>query len=56
MASSPKLPGRLGNPDLTLGTDPRADPRMVAKMVEVGLDVPPPPSAVQHDSPMDAIQ
>ena len=55
MASSPDLPGRLGDPGRTLGTDPRADPRMVAAMAAVGLDVPPPPSPVDHTSPMEAI-
>jgi acetyl esterase len=32
-------PGRLGDPDLTLGTDPRADPRMVAVLSGLGLGV-----------------
>lgn len=54
MSTTPHLPGRLGDPAMTIGTDPRADPRMVAKMAEVGLDAPPPPS-VPHDAPMDAI-
>lgn len=31
------LPGRLGNPDLTLATDPRSDPRMLAAMKPFGL-------------------
>jgi acetyl esterase len=30
-------PGRLGDPGLTLGTDPRADPRMVTVMAAFGL-------------------
>ena len=30
LMTTPHLPGRLGNPDLTLADDPRADPRMVA--------------------------
>jgi hypothetical protein len=29
-------PGRLGNPDETLGTDPRADPRLAAAVNEFG--------------------
>jgi acetyl esterase/lipase len=33
----PPAPGRLGDPDLTLGTDPRSDPRMVAAMTAFGL-------------------
>ena len=32
------LPGRLGDPGRTLGTDPRADPRMVAALAAFGLD------------------
>ena len=32
-----RLPGRLDNPDLTLGTDPRSDPRMVAALEPLGL-------------------
>ncbi len=36
--TSPTLPGRLGNPDLRLNTDPRADPRMVAELAIAGLD------------------
>ena len=34
--SSPMLPGRLGNPSLTLATDPRLDPRLVAAVA--GMD------------------
>ena len=30
-------PGRLGNPDETLATDPRADPRLVAALAPFGL-------------------
>ena len=39
------LNGRLANPDTTLGTDPRSDPRMVAALAPFGLDgnTPPPP-------------
>lgn len=42
-------PGRLGNPDLDLRTDPRADPRMVAALAPFGLDTnaEPPPVTVQ---------
>lgn len=31
-------PGRLGDPALTIGTDPRADPRMVAVLAGLGID------------------
>ena len=37
MTSDLSLPGRLGDPDLTLGADPRADPRMVATLEPLGL-------------------
>jgi hypothetical protein len=39
-ASQPgvKLPGRLGDPEMCLGTDPRADPRMIAAMVPAGFE------------------
>lgn len=33
-----KLPGRLGDPGMCLGTDPRADPRMVACLKKAGFD------------------
>ena len=35
--TAPLLPGRLGTPDMSLGTDPRADPRMVALFHQIGL-------------------
>lgn len=31
-------PGRLGNPDSNLGTDPRTDPRLLAAMIPFGLE------------------
>lgn len=34
----PTLPGRLGNADMNLGTDPRAEPRMVAALKAFGMD------------------
>ncbi len=37
-SAPPTAPGRLGDPALTLGTDPRADPRMVAVFTALGLD------------------
>lgn len=30
--------GRLADPDCPIGTDPRADPRMVKALAEFGLD------------------
>ena len=46
MSVSPLLPGRLGRPGLDISDDRRADPRMVAAMVPLGLHVAPPPSSV----------
>ncbi|MFZ8990937.1 MAG: alpha/beta hydrolase [Pseudohongiellaceae bacterium] len=37
MSQAPKQPGRLGNPNLTLRDDPRADPRMIQAMEQLGL-------------------
>ena len=37
MSTTHPLPGRLGNPDETLGTDPRTDPRLVAAITPLGL-------------------
>ena len=53
--SAPHLPGRLGDPDMHLATDPRADPRMVAAMAPFEMDVPPPPSPVNAGSDIEAI-
>jgi acetyl esterase/lipase len=40
--------GRLADPDCTLGTDPRSDPRMISALAPLGLDgrLPPPELAV----------
>lgn len=46
----PNLPGRLGNPDMQMRDDPRADPRMVASMAAFAMDVAPPPSPVTSSS------
>src|SRR3954469_10649688 len=35
--AAPILPGRLGNPDMTLADDPRADPRMIAALAPLGI-------------------
>ncbi len=50
-----ELPGRLGNPAATLGTDPRADQRMVAVLEPLGLAGEPPPTPVSMDSPTDEL-
>lgn len=52
---SPVLPGRLGNPDLTLRDDPRADPRMIAAMEPFGLADRAAPAPVDADSPIEAL-
>ncbi|MCY3585103.1 MAG: alpha/beta hydrolase fold domain-containing protein [Acidimicrobiaceae bacterium] len=48
-------PGRLGDPDMTLGTDPRADPRMVAVLAAVGLDGHGEPATATADSSMEEL-
>ena len=45
--------GRLADPDATLGTDPRADPRMVEVFRRFGLDGRFPSSGLTPDSPED---
>ena len=49
------LPGRLGNEEMTLRTDPRTDPRMLDGMIAVGLDVPGEAPRVTLDSPLDQL-
>ncbi|MGF1595827.1 MAG: alpha/beta hydrolase fold domain-containing protein [Acidimicrobiales bacterium] len=55
MAPSPLLPGRLGRPESTLGTDPRADPRMLAAVAPFGLGDRPPATPVTVESSIDDI-
>ena len=52
VTTSPLLPGRLGMPNLELRDDPRADPRMLAAMAPLGMDLSPPPSPVTVESPI----
>jgi acetyl esterase len=47
-------PGRLGDPDLDLRSDPRSDPRMVAALAPFGLDVHAAPPPVDPGSPREA--
>jgi acetyl esterase/lipase len=49
---TPILPGKLGNPDLTIQDDPRVDPRLAAVM-EMADEMPPPP--VDGYSPVEDI-
>jgi acetyl esterase len=46
-------PGRLGDPEMSLGSDPRADPRMVAALRAVGLDGHGEPAPVTATSPYE---
>lgn len=48
--ASPQLPGRLGRANMELKDDPRADPRMIAAMAPLGLDVTPPAAPVDASS------
>jgi acetyl esterase len=41
---------------MVIGTDPRADPRMVAAMAPIGLDGAPEPAPVDINSPSEALQ
>ena len=52
-APIPHLPGRLGDPNMEMKDDPRADPRMVAALAQFGLDRTPPPAGVDANSSMD---
>ncbi len=56
MTNAPILPGRLGDPDMLMKTDPRADPRMVAAMALLGMDGAPEPAPVDVNSPDEALQ
>jgi acetyl esterase len=53
--SVPLLPGRLGDRAMAIGVDPRADPRLVAAMAPLGMDVTPPPTPVTAASPIEDI-
>lgn len=49
------LPGRLGNPELSLATDGRADPRMVAALEPFGLHVRGAEPPVTRNSPVEEL-
>lgn len=53
--TTPHLPGRLGNPDLTLADDPRSDPRMIAAMLPIGLAERTPPQPVTVNTPLESL-
>ena len=52
MSEQPQLPGRLGDPEMVLKTDPRTDPRLAAALAVFEMDVAPPPPPVTPDSPL----
>ena len=47
------LAGRLADPNCTLGTDPRSDPRMVAAFAPLGLADVLPDAPISLDSPIE---
>ncbi|KUI15288.1 alpha/beta hydrolase [Mycobacterium sp. GA-1285] len=47
------MQGRLADPDCTLATDPRSDPRMVKALAQFGLDGRLPPVPLSVDSPLE---
>ncbi len=53
--NAPLLPGRLGSPNLELQDDPRADPRMIAALVPLGLGASA-PLPVDGSSPLEEIR
>jgi acetyl esterase/lipase len=55
MTVDPQLPGRLGNPKMTLSDDPRADPRLAAAVTALGLDGHPEPLPVSTDAPREQL-
>ena len=55
MPTPPTLPGRLGHPDMDIKDDPRADPRMIVALAELGMDVAPPPTPVTASNSIDEL-
>lgn len=49
------LPGRLGDPNMDIQSDPRSDPRMIATMVPLGLGENAPDSPVNGETPIEAL-
>ncbi|MYB29213.1 MAG: hypothetical protein F4X38_08745, partial [Acidimicrobiaceae bacterium] len=50
------LPGRLGDPEMTVATDPRADPRMVAALEPLGLAGRADPAPLTGESSLEDIR
>ena len=48
-----RLPGRIGNPELVIGSDPRSDPRLVEVLRTLGMDQPGEPVPVSAASSYD---
>lgn len=55
MSENVALPGKLGDPDRTLGTDPRADSRLVAALAPLGLAGAPEPVPLSADATAEEI-
>lgn len=53
--TAPLLPGRLGTPDMTLGTDPRTDPRIVAALSPLEMDSYPADPPMDGSEPAEAL-
>ena len=49
------LPGRLGDPDLDLRTDPRTNPRLLAALATYGLDAPAAPPPLTRNDPVESV-
>jgi acetyl esterase/lipase len=49
------LPGRLGDPGMSLATDPRTDPRMLEAMRPLGMDQLAPAPPIGPDAPLEMI-
>lgn len=49
------LPGRLGDPGMTLATDPRSDPRMLAAMRPLGMDQRAPALPIGPDATLEQV-
>lgn len=54
-ALKPVLPGRLGNPNMSLRDEPRADPRMLAAMEPYGMAEIPPPIPIDASSSLEEL-
>jgi acetyl esterase len=52
---SPILPGRLGTPTMVLNEDPRADPRLIAALAQIGVGGPAVELPFDHEAPLDVL-